>query len=90
MFTDMVSIKEQYGYIMTFTCPLIMKFFIHELPAEKCFTQACTTDIKEMIFKSFTIIGSKLRTAFGIVIDSPDIRRIIHFSPPSDVEAYVQ
>ena len=59
------------------------------------YIRAATTDRKEKILSSFTLIASKLRlmiatTAFEMVIDSPDIRQVIHYGPPSCLEEYVQ
>ncbi len=28
--------------------------------------------------------------AFGIRVDCPDVRQVIHYGPPSDIEEYVQ
>jgi ATP-dependent DNA helicase RecQ len=55
-------------------------------------TQPC---IKDKIIEAFTSPGSPLRlviatVAFGMGIDIPDIRTIIHFGSCEDVEAYVQ
>lgn len=51
--------------------------------------------MKERIIKSFCSVRSKLRviiatTAFGMGIDCPDIHRVIHWGPPSEVDHYVQ
>lgn len=59
------------------------------------YTRASTAEMKERIIKSFCSARSKLRviiatTAFGMGIDCPDIRRVIHWGPPSEVDHYVQ
>ena len=51
---------------------------------------ACTRkDVKEEILSSFPKKNSKLRiivatVAFGMGLDCPDVRRIIHWGPPED------
>ncbi len=50
---------------------------------------------KEDVLNSFTSVDNTLRlviatTAFGLGIDCPDIRTIIHWGMPSSVEEYVQ
>ena len=59
------------------------------------YTRAATNEMKEMVLQSFTTAGGCLQivlatTAFGMGIDYPDIHYIIHWKPPSDLEAYVQ
>ena len=57
---------------------------------------SCTEPkIKDKIIESFTTPSSPLRlviatVAFGMGIDVPDIRSIIHFGASEDVETYVQ
>ena len=51
--------------------------------------------VKNTILKSFSSTGGRLRVliatvAFGMGIDCPDIYRIIHWGPPSDLESYIQ
>ena len=56
---------------------------------------SCTdTIVKDSIAKLF-VKASHLRVviatvAFGMGIDCPDVRQIIHVDPPDDIEAYIQ
>ena len=56
---------------------------------------ACTRpDVKDEILSRFSS-SSSLRLvvatiAFGLGLDCPDVRRIIHWGPPSDLESYIQ
>ena len=59
------------------------------------YTRATTPELKEKIIASFSMPKSTLRiviatTAFGMGIDCTDIRRVIHWGCPPDVESYVQ
>ena len=59
------------------------------------FTACTTPDVKYCIVKSFAQWNGRLRVivatvAFGMGKDCPNIRRIIHWGPPSDVESYIQ
>jgi len=59
------------------------------------FTACTTPDVKECIIKSFVNPGSRLRivvstVAFGVGLDCPNVYRIIHWGPPSDLESYIQ
>ena len=57
---------------------------------------ACTdVNVRKNIIQSFTDPEGILRllfatTAFGMGIDSPNIRRVVHWSPTNDLESYVQ
>ena len=56
---------------------------------------SCTDqEVKDEIIRLFCI-DSNLRVvvatiAFGIGIDCPDVRQVVHFGSPSDLESYVQ
>ena len=59
------------------------------------FTACNTSGIKNSILRSFTNPNGRLRiiiatVAFGMGIDCPNVRRIIHWGPPSDIETYIQ
>ena len=59
------------------------------------FTSATHASVKDGVLKAFLQPGSPLRVviatiAFGMGVDTPDIRYVIHWGPPEDVEQYVQ
>ena len=59
------------------------------------YTSATKKDVKESIVSSFCKVESTLRVvictvAFGMGIDCPDVRQIIHWGPSQDIEMYVQ
>ena len=68
---------------------------IPEVRLVDMFTACTHAEIKEVILQQFENPRSCLRViiatiAFGMGLDYPNIRRIIHWGPPSDIEAYVQ
>ncbi len=59
------------------------------------FTSIMTTDKKEQVLKLFTEQDGNLRlliatTSFGVGIDCPNIRRILHWGVPTTLEEYAQ
>ena len=59
------------------------------------YTRVSKADKREDVVKILTCSGSTLRliiatTAFGMGIDCPDIRRVIHWGLPSHIEDYAQ
>ena len=59
------------------------------------FTSVLTTEKKDQVLQSFSEIDGVLRlviatTAFGMGIDCPNIRRILHWGMPNNLEEYVQ
>ena len=59
------------------------------------FTACTTKNVKKAILKSFCNVTGKLHVvvatiAFGMGLDCPNVRRIIHWGPPSDLEGYIQ
>ena len=78
------EITDPVGY------PSIPRFRIVDM-----FTACNTTGVKASILSSFCANHSHLRlviatVAFGMGIDCPNVQKIIHWSPPSDVEMYIQ
>ena len=58
------------------------------------FHTCCTKGLKDAILAQFSR-ESPLRvvvttTEFGMALDCPDLRRIIHWDPPSDTETYIK
>lgn len=77
-------ISDPIGY------PNVAKFRLVDM-----FTACNTSSIKKSILVSFSSPHGKLRiviatVAFGMGIDCPNVRRIIHWSPPADCESYIQ
>lgn len=59
------------------------------------YTAASTLHMRQKLLASFIEVGSTLRIliatmAFGMGVDCRDIRQVIHWSPPTLVEDYVQ
>ena len=56
----------------------------------------CTEpDVKEAIVRAFSLPNGNLRIviatiAFGMGLDCPDVRQVIHWGPSHDIESYVQ
>lgn len=59
------------------------------------YTRCTECSVKEAILKSFCNVDGNLRVvigtiAFGMGIDCPNVRHIIHWGPSADIESYVQ
>ena len=59
------------------------------------YTRVLTVEKKTEVLESFSKVNGKIRlvvatTAYGMGVDCPDIRRIIHWGSPSTIEEYVQ
>ena len=50
-------------------------------------------DVKQSIIDSFTDADGNLRlvtVAFAMGLDAPNIRHVLHWGPPTDIEMYIQ
>ena len=70
--------------------PNLVKYRLFDM-----FTACTHPSVKERIVSAFTNINSSLRIviatiAFGMELDCPNIRKVIHWGPPSDIESYLQ
>ena len=60
------------------------------------YVYGCTTSsVKESILQSYCKPGGTLRVIiatvpFGMGLDCPDVRKVIHWGPSSDIEQYLQ
>ena len=59
------------------------------------FTACTERDIKEHIIDAFSVPDSHLRivvatVAFGMGLDCPNVRKVIHWGPSGDIELYLQ
>uniref|UniRef100_A0A1X7V0T4 DNA 3'-5' helicase n=1 Tax=Amphimedon queenslandica TaxID=400682 RepID=A0A1X7V0T4_AMPQE len=85
-FKDLLKeiITDPQGY------PNVPKFLIVDM------FPACNSDlVKNKILSSFSSATGRLRivlatVAFGMGIDCPNIRHVIHWSPPSNCQSYIQ
>ena len=85
-------LRKSLGVYFTFP-PSFPDF--HQFRVVEMFTRASSTEMKEKVLHSFCTNESRIRivlatTAFGMGIDCHDIRKIIHWGPPSTLEQYVQ
>ena len=72
------------------SAPPVSKFRLVEM-----FTSATEESVKANIIQNFTPPHGRCRVvigtiAFGMGLDSPNVRKVIHWGPSSDVESYVQ
>ena len=70
--------------------PPVSKFRLVEM-----FTSATEESVKTNIIQNFTPLHGRCRVeigtiAFGMGLDSPNVRKVVHWGPSSDIESYVQ
>ena len=76
--------------VQPIAAPDLSRFRLVEL-----FTACTQKSVKDSILESFSNPDGMLRVviatiAFGMGLDCPNVRRIIHWGPSNDVEAYIQ
>lgn len=59
------------------------------------FTSCTDPEVKAQIIKSFSSVSAPLRivcatVAFGMGVDTPDVRQVIHYGAPNDLHSYIQ
>lgn len=59
------------------------------------YTSVTETSVQEQILQYFTMPDGKLRVvvatiAFGMGVDCPNVKQVIHWGPAADIESYVQ
>lgn len=72
------------------TAPHLSKYRLVDM-----FTSVTDESVKTNIIRNFTLPGGHCRVvigtiAFGMGLDSPNVRKVIHWGPSSDIESYVQ
>lgn len=85
-------VRKQLG--ISFTNPPGAPAALQKYRLVDMFTSCTDSGLKDKIINSFTR-PSALRiicatVAFGMGIDCPDVRRIVHLGPPNDIESYIQ
>ena len=75
---------------MSWSAPDIARFRLVDM-----FTACTEQSVKDTIISNFTQKNACLMVviatvAFGMGLDSPNIRRIIHWGAPADIESYIQ
>lgn len=68
---------------------------LHNFRLVDMFTRGSLPTMNEKVLTSFKCVGSRLRiviatVAFGMGVDCPDVRQIMHYGAPSLIEEYVQ
>lgn len=72
------------------TAPHLSKFRLVDM-----FTSVTDESVKTNIIRNFTSPNGHCRVvigtiAFGLGLDSPNVRKVIHWGPSADIESYVQ
>lgn len=66
-----------------------------KVPICQLYSASTTQDVKDMILSSFTTTDGSVRVviatvAFGMGLDAPNVRQVIHWGPSESIEAYLQ
>ena len=82
------SLKEKLYYL-----PGAMKISKYRLV--DMYTACTASSVKKNILTNFTVVNGVCRVviatiAFGMGLDSPDVRTALHWGPSADIESYVQ
>jgi len=83
------------GLGVHFTYPVDAPSELSKSRLVEMFTSSTDAEVKAQIILSFGSSSSPLRIvratiAFGMGVDTPGIRRIIHYGPPNDLHSYIQ
>ena len=81
------SLKEK--FVLPINAPDLPRFRLVDM-----FTSCTDPDIKDTIMMNFTKLEIPriliATIAFGMGIDCPNVRQVVHFGAPCDIESYVQ
>ena len=87
-----LTISHALGKHITYPAgyPNLLKYHLLSM-----YTQASTDEMKTSILSTFSLKNSTLRlivatTSFSMGIDIPDVREVIYWGPPSELEQYAQ
>ena len=66
-----------------------------DVPVCQMYSASTTQAVKDKILPSFTDIDGSVRIvvatiAFGMGLDAPNVRQVIHWGPSDSVESYLQ
>lgn len=83
------------GLGKNFTYPTDAPCELSKYRLVEMFTSSTDQEVKSQIIESFGNASSPLRivcatVAFGMGIDTPDVRQIIHYGAPDDLYSYIQ
>ena len=83
------------GLSKNFTHPIDAPPKLSKYRLVEMFTSCTDPKVKGQIIASFSSVSTPLRIvcatiAFGMGVDTPDVRNIIHFGVPNDLHSYIQ
>ena len=78
-----------------FTHPVHTPSELSKYRLVEMFTSSTDAEVKAQIIQSFSCKSSPLRIvcatiAFGMGVDTPDVRCVIHYGLPNDIHSYIQ